>query len=463
MAKPRPPTYTPAPEPPTDPTLRRRYDAIMAVLAQTETVTGAADSLRMSRNHFQTILHRVIASIIETLTPRPAGRPAKPEREAALEAENARLEAENAALKERVAMIERLMGVVGGLVSGKTPMPKPRARKAKTEDPEPVPPSSGLHQLVTAMSDIEVPAQVWAKILGVSESTVRRRLMPVLAREHVQKRVEHTPDELAAQRVRHIVRATHGLVGAASLGRTCGVSRRAAAAIKQRELREMEIERKTNCQSVTILVPGLVRGFDAMHVRCLDGMAYWLVAGDAAVPYRTSVMTVPSYDAPNVIAALAADFKEHGPPLVLRLDRIACHRTSEVDELLRHYQVLALHGPPRHPCFYGQLERQNREHRAWQRQLRPVTRAELATAAGSMKTALNALWARPTLGWWTSQQAWDRRPTVDIDREELRREVDWHAAGLVHSGFRVLHARRVAIEQALIKRGLLTINQGGRC
>lgn len=28
------------------------------------------------------------------------------------------------------------------------------------------------------------------------------------------------------------------------------------------------------------------------------------------------------------------------------------------------YAVLVLHGPPHHPRFYGQLERQNREHRA---------------------------------------------------------------------------------------------------
>ena len=39
---------------PTDPAMRRRYDAIMSVLTQTQTVTAAAESLDMSRNHFQT-------------------------------------------------------------------------------------------------------------------------------------------------------------------------------------------------------------------------------------------------------------------------------------------------------------------------------------------------------------------------------------------------------------------------
>src|SRR5688500_15066849 len=106
MAKTRAPTYTPAPEPPTDPDLRRRYDAIIAGIAQTQTVTAAAESLGMSRNHFQTILHRVITAAIEAMTPKPAGRPAKPEREAELEAENQKLKAELAALKDRSAMIE---------------------------------------------------------------------------------------------------------------------------------------------------------------------------------------------------------------------------------------------------------------------------------------------------------------------------------------------------------------------
>lgn len=464
MAKTRPPTYTPAPEPPTDPDLRRRYDQIMAVLAQTQTVSGAAESLGMSRNHFQTILHRVIAAIIETLTPRPAGRPAKPEREAALEAENARLKAELASLTERSAMIERLMGVVSGIASGRERLPRSRGpskskTKKSTDDPEPSPQRRCREVMTMAMRDHRVPSSVWAKVLGVSQSTVRRRLKPALERGAPTR----TPDELACQRVRTLVRETRGLVGAASLGKTCGVPRRRAAAIKCDELRAMERERKQHCQSVTVSIPGVVRGFDAMHVPCRDGKLYWLVAADAAVPYRTSIATAPIYDADHVIAALTADFEEHGPPLVLRLDRIACQRTPAVDSLLRRYEVLALHGPPRHPYFYGQLERQNREHRAWERHAQPVTRAEVASAAASMRTALNALWARPTLGWCTAQYVWEHRPTVDIDRAELRQQVDWQAAGLVNAGFELLHARRLAIETALVERGLLTIKQGGWC
>lgn len=456
MTKSRPPTYTPAPEPPTDPDLRRRYDAIMAVIAQTQTVSAAAESLGMSRNHFQTILHRVISAAIEAMTPKPAGRPAKPENEAALEAENERLKAELASLKERSAMIERLMTVVGGLASGKQAVPRARGRstKKKSEDPEP---AATIHQAVTEMRDAKVPVSLCADVLGISEATVFRRRRAPTSRPTRAPNLETA----ACDRAREIVRATHGLVGAASLGKRCGVSRRNCAEIKHSVLREMERERKERCGSVSILAPGIVRGFDAMHMRCDGRIAYWLVASDAAVPYRTSIATVDAYDARQVIEALRTDFDVHGPPLVLRLDRIACQRTPEVRELLTRYQVLALHGPPRHPYYYGQLERQNREHRAWERLLGDVTRAQLEAAAQDMRTALNAHWARPTLDWCTSEEAWLQRRTVDVDRSALRHQVERNTSALVAKGVELLRAQRIAIESALTERGLLTINPGG--
>lgn len=259
------------------------------------------------------------------------------------------------------------------------------------------------------------------------------------------------------------VRTTHGVVGAASLARATGVPRRHCAEIKRRELRELELERKQRCARVLLAAPNIMRGFDAMHVDALEGKAYWLVSADAAVPYRTSIATVATYDAASVIAALRSDFETHGAPLVLRLDRIACQRTPEVEALLDEYLVLALHGPPRHPYYYGQLERQNREHRAWYRVLPPVTLRELAAAGHDMRTALNALWHRPTLNGCTAEQAWRERKTVDVDRHELRDDVTRRATDLRANGVKPLTARRIAIESALTERGLLTINPGARC
>ena len=307
------------------------------------------------------------------------------------------------------------------------------------------------------MRDNDVPVGLCVAALGISESTVRRSQRDKPPRQ--PRSLKHCDG--ARKRVSELVRDTHGLIGAMNLGRICGLPRRICAEIKKLELREMEYERKEQCASVRIAAPGIVRGFDAMHLETTDGPAYWLVAADAAIPYRTSIVTVPTYDAEHVIRALAADFEEHGRPLVLRLDRIACQRTPEVEAFLDKQQVLALHGPPRYPRFYGQLERQNREHRGWWALHPPATLRDLDVAGCRMKTTLNAKWPRPSLDGWTAEQAWNARPTLDVDRRELRSEVDACTRGLVSSGVELLRARRIAIESALRERQLLTINQGG--
>lgn len=458
MAKDKPPTYTPAPELPADPQLRQRFTEIVAVLSGTQTVAGAARTLDLSRNHFQTIFHRVLAAMIEAMTPKAAGRPAKPERVAELEAENAKLREELETMTIRTEAIERMLKVVGGFASGKTPLPRARGKKTKSEDPEPA--TSPRKQAVIAMREQGAPTALCVAALGVSASTVRRCAhvgRPVAAR------LPRPLDPTRAAHVRSIVRATHGLVGAQNLARLSGLARRACAAIKKRELRELEFERQARRSRVSVAAPGIIRGFDAMHVDTTDGKAYWLVAADAAIPYRTSITTVRAYDAASVMAALVTDFEAHGPPLVLRLDRIACQRTREVKDLLMRYQVLALHGPPRHPYYYGQLERQNREHRSWYALLERVPVHELAARAEDMRTALNALWPRPTLNGCTAEQAWRASKPLDIDRRELITEVQRCTSGLTNSGVELLRARRIAIESALTRRGLLTIHQGGQC
>lgn len=456
MPKDRRPTYTPAPDPPTDPDLRHRYELVLAVIREEQTMTGAAQSLDLSRMHFQTLFHRALQAMIDSITPKHAGRPAKPQREAQLEAENAKLKAEVAALKERNATVERLLDLVGGIASGREALTR-RTRKTtpkKDEDPE-----RPIETLVTTVCEAQAPAPLRARALGVSTSTVGRRRRKQRPSRCVVVRQPHA-DRVAA--VQSIVRATHGLAGAAGLAKSTGVSRRQALQIKRRELVEMERERKARCAAVRITQPGVVRGFDAMHMNCEDGLYYWLIAADAAVPYRTTIATVDAYDHSNVIGALTADFEEHGAPLVARLDRAACQRTQEVIALLDRYEVLLLNGPPHHPQYYGQLERQNREHRAWLRQTRTPTRAELPATAARMRTALNAVWRRPTLNWCTAEQAWQTRSTIHVDRRELRRQVQHHSAQLITRCTEPLTAWRRATESALIERGLLTIHLGGQ-
>jgi hypothetical protein len=456
MPKDRPPSYTPAPEPPTDPELRRRYNTVLAVIRDEQTMTGAAHSLDLSRNHFQTLFHRALQAMIDSITPKPAGRPAKPEREAMLEAENTKLKAQLATLEEKLATMDRLLDIVGGIASGREALTK-RVRKSpakKDEDPEPA-----IERAVMAVCETPAPAPMRARALGVSTSTLRRRRR--VQRPHRTVCRGHAPSPERVIAVQNIVRATHGLAGADGLARSAGVTRRQAAKIKHDELVAMERERKARCATVHIAQPGVVRGFDAMHMNCEDGRYYWLIGADGAVPYRTSITTVNTYDQGSVIAALTADFEQHGPPLVARLDRAACQRTPSVLELLDRYAVLLLHGPAHHPQYYGQLERQNREHRAWLSHVGALTRAELPDVAARMRTALNALWARPTLNWCTAEQAWRARSTINVDRAQLRRDVELNAAALMDTGLDLLAAQRRATESALIERGLLTINFGG--
>jgi hypothetical protein len=150
----------------------------------------------------------------------------------------------------------------------------------------------------------------------------------------------------AVAQVEDLVRRTRGLVGADALAhRVAGVSRRAAAAIKTETRMAMERERRAGCRSVAVSAPGIVRGFDQLWVPTTCGLRPVLVSADACVPYRTSLVVADRYDSRSVARAIDEDFREHGAPLVWRADRASCHRTDEVEEVLRGWDVLRLHGP----------------------------------------------------------------------------------------------------------------------
>jgi hypothetical protein len=260
-----------------------------------------------------------------------------------------------------------------------------------------------------------------------------------------------------------LVQEMHGLIGAETLRHSVpGLTRRAAAEIKTDTCRGMERARRQGTERVTIAAPGILRGFDAMELggRGL-GRSHALIAADGCVPYRTSWAVASRYEGRAVADILRRDFDAFGPPLVLRLDRATSHDVPAVRELLDSHRVLALHGPSYYARYYGQLERQNREHRKW-----------LAAAPGpldldAMMAALNGRWRRSTLGWNTAQDLWQRRPRIDVDRKALAEDVNERAARLR----RKLNAPtrpqdlswRMAVKQELINRGLLQIEKGGWC
>jgi hypothetical protein len=249
-----------------------------------------------------------------------------------------------------------------------------------------------------------------------------------------------------------------GNIGAAALAQCCeGLSRRGAAKIKARTLTAMENERQAGLSRVTV-APGAVRGFDAMYVA--DG--FLLCAADAGIPYRTSIEPVRDYVGPHVARVLDEDFARHGAPLVVRFDRAKQHVTTDVQRVLERHEVLAMHGPPRHPGFYGQLERLNREHSDFL-----GDRTAGCADAAKLQWAYNEVLPRRRLGWRTAGQAWRERMPVVVDRRVFGDEVREVAARISETreaqAWCAGTAERFAIEAALKRRGLLSIERGGWC
>lgn len=470
-------SYTPAP--PVPPELMQRLGVVVEVLAGMRTVTEAARTLGMSRNHFQTILHRGVTGLVNSITPKDAGRPAKPQAVAALEAQLAKLQRENARLRERVGSTERLLQAASGLLHGRI-RPTGRQRRAvraKESPDEQTPDSDPEAELRRALAGVDemrrlgLTAPLAAAVAGVHASTVRRwraralHNRPLVTRHRA--RCRH-PSREATSRAQDIVRTLNGLVGAESLRQSVeGISRRQAARVKAETLAEMERSRKASLRRVTIASPGVLRGMDAMHLRSAESPFYALFCADGAVPYRTSVTTGERYDARLVARALATDIDTNGAPIVYRFDRARAHDAAAARAILDANEVLILHGPPCYPPFYGQLERQNREHRAWAPVLEQLAREEVEPCLEQMLLGVNSIWKRRTLGWKTAAELWNQRPALEVDRRALREEVQERtsriARELQRRGKPADLAERLAIEKTLETRGYLRQEIGGWC
>lgn len=457
-------TYTPSPEVPQE--LAPRLALILQVLSGAKTLSEAAREANLSRNHFQSLLNRSLGSMVQALAPQEPGRKPKPQVLSELEQRLKKLERENTRLKKRVEATDELIMVAGELLHGQR-RPGQRTRRARKEgepdDAEPEPRTYILER-VDRMRQLGQTLTHVAPLAGVHPSTLRRWLSKS---ERCRQDGCRAP-LAAAARVEGLVREMHGLIGAAALSHCIpGLSRRQAARIKNRTLRLMECERQETLTRVRVSCAGLIRGLDAMHLRTQGGARYALVCADAAMPYRTSVTIGEHYEAKLVVRALERDIQDHGAPLVLRADRAHAHDTPPVRAILEEHQVLMLHGPPRYPCFYGQLERQNREHRAWLAALTDPLGEPMQTLLERMIYCLNTLWPRRSLGWKTAAEAWQARTDIRIDRQAFKKEVNYRARHLErHIDLRAKPAdliERLAIEQTLVKLGYLQRQSGGWC
>ena len=469
-------SYTPVPE--VAPQLEERLDLIVAVLAGRTTIAEAARQLGISRTHFQTLFHRGLTGLAEGVSPKPGGRPAKAKEQIELERELERLQRENAQLKARVDTTDRLLEVASGLLHGRIRPTGRAVRPKKAKDAhgenkpdEPDAERRELLQGVLAMRRLGLSAKLAARVAGVHAATLRRWRVRDQSGEPLVRRAAKraaAPPAQAAERAAELVRTLKGQVGAEALSRSVpGLSRRQAAWVKEETLTAMESERKNALTRIRITTPGVVRGFDGMHLHCARGALHALFSADAAVPYRTSVKVGARYDARLVERALSSDIELNGAPLVYRMDRARCHGAPAVKELLAAHQILVLQGPPRCPRFYGQLERQNREHRAWDEEIALLEPQEIQGRLEEVLEAVNKLWRRRTLAWQSAFEAWRPCRDLAIDRRALREEVSERAARIAlqleHRGRPADLAERLAIEQALESRGYLRRQIGGWC
>jgi transposase-like protein len=124
-------SYVPTPTLP--PALVKRYRVIVEVMSGELTVSEGARRLGLSRNHFQTLMHRSQHGLLEALQGKPAGRPPVPESEKRLREQTAQLRQENQRLRDRVEATDRLLGVASGLLKGRM---ERRTRPSKPHSPE---------------------------------------------------------------------------------------------------------------------------------------------------------------------------------------------------------------------------------------------------------------------------------------------------------------------------------------
>ena len=223
--------YTPIPKVPEE--VVPRLTAILTVLSGLKTVTQAARELGLSRNRFQSLMHRSLEALVLQLGQHPAGRPATPAKVAALQAELEQLKRENAKLQSQVGSTERLLEVASGLLQGRirTMGRRPRTRKTPENRHEGGDDDAERHRRAVlagalSMRALHVSAVQSARIAGVGVSTLRRwracdrHGLPLIQR----RRAAVDPAARAQTEIR--VRRLHGLIGAAALSHgVAGVSR----------------------------------------------------------------------------------------------------------------------------------------------------------------------------------------------------------------------------------------------
>src|SRR5580658_1114157 len=236
----------------------------------------------MSRNHFQTLLHRAEKAMLQSVTPKPAGRPATPEKETELRKEVSRLSRENEQLRARSEAVERLLDLAGEWARGRYGT---RARKAKpskgrtpTNDPE-EPDGGAVRAIWTEACRHVARGAKWmqaAQLLGPSIATLRRwkrrAICSCVLKQRPGPGARALPSPEQRQQAEDLVRSLDGQIGAAALSKSVpGLSRRDAARLKRQTQTIIEAERKSQVTHIVVTQPDVIRGFDPVFAEAAEG------------------------------------------------------------------------------------------------------------------------------------------------------------------------------------------------
>jgi hypothetical protein len=115
------------------PEMQERYRVMVEVLSGAVTVREGARRLGLSRNQFQSLLHRGLEGLVNGISSQRGGRPPVPEKERRLQEEREDLQRENDRLRRQVETTDRLLGIASGLLKGRV-QPRGRSAKTKSED-----------------------------------------------------------------------------------------------------------------------------------------------------------------------------------------------------------------------------------------------------------------------------------------------------------------------------------------
>jgi len=206
--------------------------------------------------------------------------------------------------------------------------------------------------------------------------------------------------------------------------------------------------------------------------QAIDGRDKAIVSiRDLASGLELAWLPVAAPTADAAIAALAALFREHGAPLVLKADNGSPFTAHATRTLLDDWNVTPLYSPPRTPSYNGSCEAGIGGLKSRTRQLAAYEGDQEAWTVEHLEAArsmANEEHYPRRLHGRTAAEVW--RARVPISSEERRRFRDAVdrlrrslAEELQSSLFEALHAAdrasldRMAVPQALVERGLLRV------